>query len=213
MPCGPLQTMQIYALGTGSVVKGALAMFVFSIGTVPLMMGLGTISGYISNGLNKKLLKLSSILVMALGIIIINRGLALQGNSKLTDIVSTKQTVSDGMLPEIINNIQVINTSANNIGYTPNLFILEKGKPVNWVITGDAINGCNNEIVIPQLNISQQLKEGYNVIKFTPETEGELGFTCWMGMLDGKFIVVEDINNIPDNINAIPPTPVECCTP
>jgi len=212
MPCGPLQTMQIYALGTGSVLKGALAMFVFSIGTVPLMMGLGTISGYISSGLNKKLLKISSVLVMVLGLIIVNRGLALQGRPTLTRLINSKHTVSEAMLPEIINNFQVINTSANNNGYEPNFFIIEKGKPVNWVITGDSINSCNNEIVIPELNISQEIKEGYNVIKFTPEIEGELGFSCWMGMLDGMFIVVEDINNIPDNINAVPPIPVECCT-
>ncbi|MBU5676229.1 sulfite exporter TauE/SafE family protein [Alkaliphilus sp. MSJ-5] len=212
MPCGPLQTMQLYALGTGSVLKGALAMFVFSIGTVPLMLGLGTISGYISNGLNRRLLKLSAVLVMVLGLIIINRGLALQGKRTLASIIVPKQTVSEVMLPEIINEFQVITTYANNNGYEPNFFILEKGKPVNWVVRGDSINGCNNEIVIPELNIKQGIKEGYNVIKFTPESEGEIAFSCWMGMLDGSFIIVDDINNIPNNINAVPPTPVKCCT-
>lgn len=43
MPCGPLQTMQLYALGTGSAMNGALSMFVFSLGTVPLMLGLSLI--------------------------------------------------------------------------------------------------------------------------------------------------------------------------
>lgn len=212
MPCGPLQTMQLYALGTGSALKGSLAMFVFSIGTVPLMLGLGTISGYISNGLNRRLLKLSAVLVMVLGLIIINRGLALQGKRTLVSIIAPKQTVSEAMLPEIINEFQVITTYANNNGYEPNFFILEKGKPVNWIIRGDSINGCNNKIVIPELNIEQEIKEGYNVIKFTPESEGEIGFSCWMGMLDGSFIIVDDINNIPNNINAVPPTPVKCCT-
>ncbi len=212
MPCGPLQTMQIYALGTGSILKGALSMFVFSAGTVPLMMGLGTISGYISSSLNKKLLKLSSVLVMILGLIIVNRGLALQGNTTLSKFINPAQATSQIMLPQVMNGFQVINTSANSNGYEPNYFILEKGKPVNWVILGDSINSCNNEIVIPDLNISQKLNEGYNLIKFTPEVEGDLGFSCWMGMLDGIFIVVEDINNIPDNINATLPTPVSCCT-
>ena len=32
MPCGPLQTMQVYALGTGSFFAGALSMFLFSLG-------------------------------------------------------------------------------------------------------------------------------------------------------------------------------------
>ncbi len=212
MPCGPLQTMQIYALGTGSILKGALSMFIFSIGTVPLMMGLGTISGYISNGLNKKLLKVSSVLVMVLGIIIINRGLALQGNKPLTSFNNLKQTASTAMLPEVINNFQVVTTSANSNGYEPNFFIVEKGKPVNWVVTGDSVNGCNNEILIPELNISQEINEGYNVISFTPEKEGELRFSCWMGMLDGVFVVIDDINNIPGNITTVAPTPVKCCT-
>jgi uncharacterized protein len=212
MPCGPLQTMQLYALGTGSVLKGALSMFVFSIGTIPMMIGLGTISGYISSGLNKKLLKLSSVLVMILGIIIINRGLALQGNGTVKGIFKSNQVTSKIMLPQIMNGFQVINTSANSSGYEPNYFIVEKGRPVNWVISGDSINNCNNEIVIPELNISQKLKEGYNIIKFIPERTGELGFSCWMGMLEGKFIVIDDINNIPENLNAIPPKPVNCCT-
>jgi len=35
LPCGPLQTMQLYALGTGSAFKGAASMFIFALGTVP----------------------------------------------------------------------------------------------------------------------------------------------------------------------------------
>lgn len=33
MPCGPLQLMQLYALGTGSFMVGALSMFFFSLGS------------------------------------------------------------------------------------------------------------------------------------------------------------------------------------
>jgi sulfite exporter TauE/SafE/copper chaperone CopZ len=212
MPCGPLQTMQIYALGTGSIINGALSMFVFSMGTVPLMMGLGAISGYISSGLSRRILKLSSVLVIVLGLIIVNRGLALQGDDSLNKLIKSEAAASKIMLPEMMNGFQVINTSANLNGYEPNYFVLEKGKPVNWVIWGDAITNCNNEIVIPKLEISQKINEGYNIIKFTPEKTGELVFSCWMGMLDGKFIIVEDINNIPDNIDATPPKPVKCCT-
>ena len=41
MPCGPLQSMQIIALASGHPVTGALSMLSFSLGTVPLMLGLG----------------------------------------------------------------------------------------------------------------------------------------------------------------------------
>ena len=40
MPCGPLQAMQVYALSTGSFFKGALSMFLFCLGTIPLMLGI-----------------------------------------------------------------------------------------------------------------------------------------------------------------------------
>lgn len=42
MPCGPLQSVQIIALASGSLLAGAFSMFCFSIGTVPLMLGFGS---------------------------------------------------------------------------------------------------------------------------------------------------------------------------
>lgn len=43
MPCGPMQSMQIIALGSGNPVSGAAAMLMFSLGTVPLMLGFGSL--------------------------------------------------------------------------------------------------------------------------------------------------------------------------
>ncbi len=212
MPCGPLQTMQLYALGTGSALKGAMAMLIFSIGTVPLMLGLGTLSGYISSGLNKQLKRVSGIIVVLLGLIIINRGLILQGRPILNGLIDKGIGLSDAVLPEMINGFQSITTYANANGYEPNYFIVEKGKRVKWVVRGDAVNTCNNEIIIPKLNISQKIEPGFNLIEFTPQETGELSFSCWMGMLDGKFVIVDDINHIPDNIQAIPTTRADCCS-
>lgn len=42
MPYGPLQSVQIIALASGSLLAGAFSMFCFSIGTVPLMLGFGS---------------------------------------------------------------------------------------------------------------------------------------------------------------------------
>ncbi len=212
MPCGPLQTMQLYALGTGSALKGALAMLVFSIGTVPLMLGLGTLSGYMGNGLNRQLKRVSGIIVVLLGLIVINRGLILQGRPAFGGLADKGIGVSEAVLPEMINGFQSITTYANDKGYEPNYFIVEKGKTVKWVVRGDAVNTCNNEIIIPKLEISQKIEPGFNLIEFTPQEAGELSFSCWMGMLDGKFVIVDDINNIPDNIKAIPTTRADCCS-
>src|SRR5665647_3226988 len=72
MPCGPLQTMQLYALGTGSAFNGAVSMLIFSLGTVPLMLTFGALSGLITKGYTKTLLRFSGILVVVLGLSLIH---------------------------------------------------------------------------------------------------------------------------------------------
>jgi sulfite exporter TauE/SafE/copper chaperone CopZ len=79
MPCGPLQAMQLYALGTGSFAAGALSMFFFSLGTLPLMFGLGAIVTMLGSKFTKNMLKVSAVLVAVLGVIMLSRGLVLSG--------------------------------------------------------------------------------------------------------------------------------------
>ena len=44
LPCGFTQSMQIYALGTGSYIDGALTMLVFALGTFPALAGISLLS-------------------------------------------------------------------------------------------------------------------------------------------------------------------------
>ncbi|MDF2535901.1 MAG: hypothetical protein K0R18_2060, partial [Bacillales bacterium] len=83
MPCGPLQNMQIYALLTGSALLGALSMFLFSIGTVPLMFLLGALSSVLSSRFTQMMSKVSAVLVIILGLIMMNGGLVLSGYNPL----------------------------------------------------------------------------------------------------------------------------------
>lgn len=200
MPCGPLQTMQLFALGTGSALKGALSMFIFALGTVPLMLTFGAISGFLSKGYTKKLLKLCGVLIIALGVIMGNRGLALSGINlnpfgfmmkgsfaSNSSTASSKAVIEDG--------VQIINMTANNNGYSPNAFYVQKGVPVKWVINGDSLNYCNNSIVANSLNIQQKLKSGENIIEFTPGDK-DINFSCWMGMIRGVIKVVDNLDSV-----------------
>lgn len=54
MPCGPLQSMQIVALACQNPFSGALSMFLFSLGTVPLMLGLGSLVSVLGKRFAKK---------------------------------------------------------------------------------------------------------------------------------------------------------------
>lgn len=93
-------------------------------------------------------------------------------------------------------------------GWSPNKFVLKKGVPVKWIINGKEITGCNNAIQVPKLNLKFDIKKGEQVIEFTPDEEGVIPFSCWMGMLRGSFIVKEsiDLNNqevVQKELNAV----------
>lgn len=79
MPCGPLQAMQIYALSTGNPLKGALSMLLFSMGTVPLMFGLGALSSALSKKFARKIMTTGAVLVVVLGLSMFSQGWNLSG--------------------------------------------------------------------------------------------------------------------------------------
>lgn len=79
MPCGPLQSMQIVALASGNPLVGAFSMFLFSLGTVPLMLGLGSIVSALGKKFAQKLMSVGSVLVVVLGLAMLSQGGSLSG--------------------------------------------------------------------------------------------------------------------------------------
>lgn len=79
MPCGPLQSMQIVALATANPFAGALSMFLFSLGTVPLMLGLGSIVSALGKRFTKTVMGIGSVLVIVLGLAMLSQGGSLSG--------------------------------------------------------------------------------------------------------------------------------------
>lgn len=79
MPCGPLQSMWIVALATGNPFAGALSMFLFSLGTVPFMLGLGSIVSALRRKFTDKVMTVSAVLVVVLGLVMLSQGGSLSG--------------------------------------------------------------------------------------------------------------------------------------
>lgn len=75
-------------------------------------------------------------------------------------------------------------------GYTPDIIVVEKGKPVrlNFLRTESA--ACSEMVLFPDFNKSAHLPEGETVpLELMPAQPGEYEFQCQMGMLRGKLIV------------------------
>ena len=77
---------------------------------------------------------------------------------------------------EIISKLSIFNYQLNN-------------KEIEIVTI--KVSGCNNEIIIPEYDISAKIKEGENIIEFTPKKAGQFGYSCWMSMIRSSITVAE----------------------
>ncbi len=201
--CGPLQAIYVMAAGTGSVVEGAKLLFVFALGTLPVMLGFGYLTSIVSSKATHKILKVSGAVVIILGLIMVNRGLALTGTGYDYNSLTSGFSVLGGAAEEdsftesgtvFKDGYQEIRMEVNRYGWSPDKFILKKDVPVKWIIEGKEINGCNNAIQVPKQGLKFDIKPGEQIIEFTPTEEGQISWSCWMGMIPGVFIVKEDLN-------------------
>jgi len=187
MPCGPMQIVQIYALGTKSILIGALSMMVFALGTMPGLFGFGVLGSYISKNASKALLRISAMLVAILGVIMLTRGLALLG----VQVIPVSPD-ADYVKAQIHGSVQTVSIEIESDRF-PAIEVYE-GIPVEWTIHAakEDINDCNNEIVVPKYNLDIKLAEGDTLTVFTPQEPGEYVYTCWMGMIKSKIKVIKN---------------------
>lgn len=194
MPCGPLQSMQIVALASANIVTGALSMFFFALGTLPLMLGFGSIVAGLGKRFTKQVLKCGSILVVVMGLSMMSQGTALSGmNSKLNTLFSAKNEIavgtSDSNTGMERDGIQYVSSTLES-GHYPDITV-KAGTPVKWTIHAEksSINGCNYKILLPDFDTECVFEEGDNTIEFTPKKSGVYTYSCWMGMITGKIYV------------------------
>lgn len=79
MPCGPLQSIQILALASANPFTGALSMLLFSLGTVPLMLGLGSAVSALGKRFSSAIVSIGAVLLTVLGFAMIAQGGSLSG--------------------------------------------------------------------------------------------------------------------------------------
>lgn len=196
LPCGFTQALQLYVLSKGDMLTGALTMLVFSLGTLPALLSLSFMSSFFKGSFQKYFLKFTGAAVIMLGFFNINNGLVLSGlNPSLgfRDPASQSQQQATDSNVKRIGDKQIVRMKVNGLEYSPAVFRVEAGVPVEWQIDGTKAQGCAQVISVPKLDLVKYLSpKGITTINFTPEKEGEIKFSCTMGMTTpgAKFIVL-----------------------
>ncbi|MDO4493328.1 MAG: sulfite exporter TauE/SafE family protein [Clostridia bacterium] len=191
MPCGPMQSMQIVALGSGNPFSGAAAMFMFSLGTVPLMLGLGSIVTLLGKKYTKTVMRVSGILVIVLGMAMFTQGAALAGFDLNIAGSTSRNAEPDTYVLSGDGTVQYVESTLD-FGTYPEITV-RRGVPVKWTIRvpEEVINGCNYKMNIKSFGITHVFEPGDNLIEFLPEEAGTVPYTCWMGMIYGEIKIVE----------------------
>jgi hypothetical protein len=203
--------MQLYALSTGSPIKGGISMFLFCAGTIPLMFALGAASSALSSAkgqvFSRRVMRAGAVLVAALGLVMFSNGWNLTGFSvtgfanPLSRTPSFKSVYAQAapdssgfspLIPPAKNDVQTINSTL-----LPNRYpaiTVQQGIPVRWIINAPpgSINGCNNRMIIREYGIQHTFKQGENVIEFTPAKAGTFRYSCWMGMINSTITVLAE---------------------
>jgi len=198
MPCGPLQAMQLYALSTGSPLQGGLSMFLFCLGTIPLMFGFGAVSSLLSGVkghlFTRRVMYVGAIVIAAMGLTMVSNGYSLTGSRNPFATITYEEPDN---LPPIQNGKQIVNSTLLPNRY-PEITV-RQGVPVKWIITAPpgSINGCNNRFLVREYGIEYTFKQGENIIEFTPNKTGTFSYSCWMGMIRSSITVVASKGPLP----------------
>jgi len=198
MPCGPLQAMQLYALSTGSPLRGGVSMFLFCIGTVPLMFALGAAGGILSGakgqGFSRRVMQAGAVLIAAMGLAMLANGWGLAGFGGALDRVAFSPPAAGGgaFTPVMQDGVQLVSSAL-----LPNRYpaiVVRQGVPVRWIINAPpgSINGCNNRFIVREYGIEHTFRPGDNVIEFLPARTGRFPYSCWMGMIRSSITVVAE---------------------
>ena len=188
LPCGFTQALQLYVLGQGSFVTGALVMLAFSLGTLPALAGIGAFTSFAKGSIQKHFTTFSAVLVIILGLFAMPSGLT------LVQLGSGPSLVTGDFIADVSasGEVQTINLEVRGLDYYPTSFKIKKGIPVEWKIDGRSAIGCAKQISVPALGINEYLPSNeIKTITFTPTRAGNIKFSCSMGMAGpGTFEVV-----------------------
>ena len=206
--CGPLLAMYAAAAGTGSAREGALLLAAFGLGTLPVMLLSAWLAGSFLGRFPSLLARSAGPVVLICGLLMIQRGWVL-ATPTISD--SLFASASSAAPPASAAAPQLIRMKAEAGGWSPGRFELKRGVPVRWVIDGRAASACTARLRVPALALDVTLlRDADTVVEFTPAAAGELPWSCWMGMADGLFTVVEPATApAPASLSTKPANPIQ----
>ncbi|MBA4370833.1 MAG: hypothetical protein C0418_04565 [Coriobacteriaceae bacterium] len=198
MPCAPLMAQQAAAAASGSPATGALIMLGFGLGTAPLMLGFGAVSGALSHTFKQRMMTVAAVAVILFGLVLLNRGLMLVGspvtfNTVKQAFIGVPAGTEGGTEPQYAtaaDGVVEVPLAIVDTRFAPQTLRIPADKPVRLIVDRQEENACSAQIAVPQLGILQNLTpNGTTVVELPAAKAGAYTLTCGMGMMSGTLAV------------------------
>jgi sulfite exporter TauE/SafE len=194
IPCGTTLAVEAFAISSSNPLEGAQILAAFTLGTMPLFLGIGFLFTFLKNSFQKKFMRFAAVVILILGVISLNGSLValgspihLQGFGEALSEVFL-QDPSESTSSVVDNNVTIF---ISDSGYDPNVITVKKNQPVNVkLVTKDSYT-CASAFRIPSLGINKNLlPNDSQEFSFTPTRDEIIPFNCSMGMYRGVFKVI-----------------------
>ncbi len=205
IPCGVTQAMMALAMGTGDALQAAGLMAAFTLGSNLIFFVVAYLATRLSMGLEKYAVAAAAVLMLVLGVLSVDSGLALMGapfsfsrmaQAAQSPVPVIQPTVQGTVAAEEIglaggeNRVQI---AALNNGYEPALTYARADVPTRLTFVTRDVHSCSRALVIPELGVEQILAAtGEFSVDVPPQPAGKvLYYSCSMGMYTGQIVFNE----------------------
>ena len=190
LPCGFTQSMQLFAVSTGSFWQGALIMGMFAVGTAPGLLGIGGLAATMRGRAAQIFAAFAAVAVFGFGLLTISQGYRIAGIPARLNAAwgSIQAGLPDG-------NRTVLRAGYDADGIDTKTFTVKAGQKYSIAITPSVdVQGCMSTVMIPGLvDKPQPLRAGKTVsLNFTAPRTCEYCLLCAMGLPHGAQVIVED---------------------
>lgn len=184
VPCGFTQSMQLFALSSGSFLTGATVMLVFALGTLPALLGISALSSFAEGRSGKLFFTFAGTASFLLGAMNLQSGLLLTGID-VTRYLPSYELQVQAYDPNVTidrNGQQIISVEVTDRGYSSASFTIDPDRPT-WIYANapETLSGCISNMSIPTYGMSSQISKGENWLGPIQPTK-DFAFMCNMGM-------------------------------
>lgn len=200
IPCGVTQAMEVLAISSGNALTGALIMFSFVLGTIPLFTLIGLATAKFTHLWRERFLHFAAILLIFMSLYYLNGILQVLDApisvKKIVTLYNTVNQIENSSFPGVIASEQVEGVQKATImiqpsGYTPSYIRVKQGIPVELTVSTNNVYSCATAFTLKAFKIFKQFQPTESAtFTFTPQKPGKFTYSCSMGMYTGTLEVI-----------------------